>query len=374
MNTSFFRSTDGGVTFKSIPQLHGDNHDLWIDPNDTDRMIEANDGGASVSVNGGKSWTLQTYPTAQLYHVATTVDIPYHVCGAQQDNTTLCVPSDAGTNFRDPAAKPGDWLYPVGGGESGYIAPDPRDPNIFYAGSQGALLTRYDRRTGREDDIEPFPLFFSGMPAKELPERWQWTFPIVFDPLDPSKLYTSSQHLFLTTNKGQSWTVVSPDLTRGDPKTLQDSGGPITHDQNGPEIYGTIFTVAPSPVTEGVIWTGSDDGVVHITRDGGRDWQKITPPDLPEFARVSIIDASHHDANTAYLAANRYQMGDRGPYLYRTHDGGRSWKKIVSGIPADDFPARHPRGPGAPAPALCGDRARHLRVTGRWRPLAAAAA
>lgn len=338
MNTSFFRSDDGGKTFKAIPTLHGDNHDLWIDPNNPERMIEANDGGASVSINGGKTWTLEDYPTAQLYHVATTVDIPYHVCGAQQDNTTLCVPSDPATYLRDPRDKAGDWLYPVGGGESGYIAPDPKDPNIFYAGSQGALLTRYDRRTGRTDDVEPYPLFFSGMPASDLEERWQWTFPIVFDPHDPNKLYTSSQHLFQSIDKGQSWTKISPDLTRADPKTLGDSGGPITHDQNGPEIYATIFAVAPSPITEGLIWTGSDDGLVHITRDGGKNWEKITPPDLPEFARVSIIDASRHDPGTAYLAANRYQMGDRTPYLYRTHDYGKTWTKIITGIPGDDFP------------------------------------
>jgi photosystem II stability/assembly factor-like uncharacterized protein len=338
VNTAFFHSIDGGKTFKGIPQIHGDNHDLWIDPNNPLRMVEANDGGASVSVNGGKSWTLEGYPTAQLYHVATTVDIPYQVCGAQQDNTTLCVPSDAGVNYRNPASKPGDWLYAVGGGESGYIAPDPKDPNIFYAGSQGALLSRYDRRTGASRDVQVYPLFFSGMSAGSLKERWQWTFPIVFDPLDPNTLYTSSQHLFKTTNKGQSWTAISPDLTRADPKTLGDSGGPITKDQNGPEIYGTIFTIAPSRLAEGEIWTGSDDGLAHITRDGGKTWDKITPPDLPEFARISMIDASWHDAGTAYLAANRYQMDDRKPYIYRTHDYGKSWTKIVAGIPDDDFP------------------------------------
>ncbi|UAK23222.1 WD40/YVTN/BNR-like repeat-containing protein [Sphingomonas nostoxanthinifaciens] len=338
MNTSFFRSTDGGKTFKSIPQLHGDNHDLWIDPNDPDRMVQANDGGASVSVNGGKSWTQENYPTAQLYHVATTADIPYQVCGAQQDNSTLCVPSDDGENFRDPTKKAGDWLYAVGGGESGYIAPDPTDPDIFYAGSQGALLTRYNRHTGISRDVQVYPLFFSGMPAKELKERWQWTFPIVFDPLDPNTIYTSSQHLFRTTDKGQSWATISPDLTRADPKTLGDSGGPITHDQNGPEIYGTIFAVAPSRTVKGEIWTGSDDGLAYLTRDAGKTWAKITPAGLPNFSRISIIDASWHDAATAYLAANRYQLGDRAPYIFRTHDYGRTWTKIVAGIPADDFP------------------------------------
>lgn len=338
LNTAFFRSTDGGKTFKGIPQIHGDNHDLWIDPNDPARMIEANDGGASVSVNGGKSWTLENYPTAQFYHVATTADIPYHVCGAQQDNSTACVPSDAGLNFRNPAAKAGDWLYEAGGGESGYIAPDPSDANIFYGGSQGALLTRYDRRSGASRDVQVYPLFFSGMPASALKERWQWTFPIVFDPLDPKTLYTSSQHLFRTTDKGESWTAISPDLTRADPKTLGDSGGPITKDQNGPEIYATIFTVAPSRRTEGVIWTGSDDGIAAITRDGGKDWQKVTPRELPDFSRISMIDASWHDAGTAYLAANRYQLDDRKPYIFRTHDYGGSWTKIVAGIAGDDFP------------------------------------
>ncbi|MDE8652028.1 VPS10 domain-containing protein [Novosphingobium album (ex Liu et al. 2023)] len=338
MNTSFFRSEDGGKTFKAIPTLHGDNHDLWIDPANPRRMIEGNDGGASVSTNGGGSWTLESYPTAQLYHVSTTSDVPYHVCGAQQDNSTLCVPSEPSPHMRDPTKGAGEWLYPVGGGESGYIAPDPNDANMFYAGSQGGLLTRYDRRTGRSDDVEPYPEFFSGMSASVLKERWQWTFPIVFDPHDTNRIYTSSQHLFASDDRGQSWQVISPDLTRADPKTLGDSGGPITHDQNGPEIYATIFAVAPSKISKGLIWTGSDDGLAHITRDGGASWQKVTPGGLPDFARISIIDASHHEPGTAYLAANRYQMGDRSPYLYRTHDFGKSWTKIVKGIPATDFP------------------------------------
>ncbi len=337
VNTAFFKSIDGGKTFKGIPVPHGDNHDLWIAPDDPMRMIESNDGGANVSTNGGKTWTNQVYPTAQLYHVATTTDIPYQVCGAQQDNTTVCVPSDAGTNFRNPMAKPGDWLYAVGGGESGYIAPDPENPNIFYAGSQGALLTRYDRRTGALRDVQVYPLFFSGMSAGSLKERWQWTFPIVFDPLDAKTLYTSSQHLWKTTDKGESWTAISPDLTRADPKTLGDSGGPITKDQNGPEIYGTIFTVAPSRLSEGTIWTGSDDGLAFITRDAGKNWEKITPPGLPEFSRISMIDASWHEPGAAYLAANHYQLDDRQPYIFKTRDYGKTWTKITSGIAEGDF-------------------------------------
>lgn len=337
VNTSFFKSTDGGKNFKAIPTPHGDNHDLWIAPDNPNRMIESNDGGANVSTNGGQTWTGQQFPTAQLYHVATTTDIPYQVCGAQQDNTTICVPSDAGKNFRNPADKPGNWMYEVGGGESGYIAPDPKDPNIFYANAQGALLTRYDRRTGMSRDVQVYPLFFSGMSAASLKERWQWTFPIVFDPLDSNVIYTTSQHLWKTTNQGQSWTAVSPDLTRADPSTLGDSGGPITKDQNGPEIYGTIFTVAPSHLEEGTIWTGSDDGLTYITRDAGKNWNKITPQGLPEFARISMIEASWHQGGEAYLAANHYQLEDLKPYIFKTTDYGKSWTKITDGIPETDF-------------------------------------
>ena len=339
LNVNFFRSDDGGVRFDSTLNVpHGDNHELWIAPNDNRRMIEANDGGGTVSVTGGSSWTAETFPTAQLYHVATTTDFPYHVCGAQQDNSTLCLPSDGWENLRGASSERlGDWMYDVGGGESGYIAPDPLHPNVFYAGSQGALLTRYDRSNGQYRDVQVLPRFFSGEPASVLPERWQWTYPIVFSPKDRATLYTSSQHLFKTTDEGQHWTRISPDLTRADPATLGESGGPITHDMNGPEIFGTIFTVAPSPLDTRVIWAGSDDGLVHVTRDGGASWTDVTPAGLPKFARVSLIDASHFDVGTAYLAAKNYQSDDRAPYLYRTHDFGKSWTKIVSGIRDDDY-------------------------------------
>ncbi len=337
LNTSFFKSTDGGKTFKVIRTPHGDNHDLWIAANDPQRMVESNDGGANVSINGGETWTGQAYATAQLYHVATTRDVPYHVCGAQQDNSTICVSSAAGGRGGGGGGRVGEIQYSAGGGESGYIAPHPVNPNIFYAGSQGALLTRLDRSTGQMRDVQVYPLFFSGMPASELKERWQWTFPIVFSPLDPNVLYTSSQHLWRTTNEGQSWQMISPDLTRADPKTLGDSGGPITKDQNGPEIYGTIFTIAPSIKDAQTIWTGSDDGLVYITRDGGKNWQNITPPGLPDFIRISLIDASPHKPGTAYVAAKHYQADDRRPYAYRTDDYGTTWTKIVNGIPANDF-------------------------------------
>lgn len=337
LNTSFFKSTDGGKTFKVIRTPHGDNHDLWIASNDPKRMVESNDGGANVSINGGKTWTGQAYPTAQLYHVATTRDVPYHVCGAQQDNTTICVSSALAGRGGGGGARVAELQYSAGGGESGYIAPHPVNPNIFYAGSQGALLTRLDRSTGQMRDVQVYPLFFSGMPASALKERWQWTFPIVFSPLDPNVIYTSSQHLWKTRNEGQSWEKISPDLTRADPKTLGDSGGPITKDQNGPEIYGTIFSIAPSRSDAQTIWTGSDDGMVYITRDGGKNWKNITPPGMPDFIRISLIDASPHKPGTAYVAAKHYQADDRRPYAYRTDDYGATWTKIVKGIPENDF-------------------------------------
>ena len=327
LNTSIYRSTDAGKTLKPVRDPHGDNHDLWIAPNDPNRMINTNDGGANVTTNGGESWTAQTFPTAQFYGVFTTAHIPYHVCGAQQDNSTACV-SSAGT---------GADLYDVGGGESGYIAPDPRDTDVFYAGSYGGLLTRVNRRTGEQRAINVWPDNPMGHNSGDMTERFQWTYPIVIAPTDPKTLYVTSQHVWRSTNEGQSWERISPDLSRHDPSTMGDSGGPITLDQTGVETYAVVFALAPSPVDGNVIWAGSDDGLVHVTRDGGGNWTNITPPDLPEFARISLIAASPHDAATAYVAANRYQKSDRAPYVYRTHDFGRTWTKIVSGIRADDF-------------------------------------
>jgi photosystem II stability/assembly factor-like uncharacterized protein len=337
LNVNFYKSIDGGKTFDiEINVPHGDNHDLWIDPNNPQRMISSNDGGACVSTNGGKSWTDEDYPTSQLYHVTTTMDVPYHVAGAQQDNTTLSIPSD-GWGFKHLNEGNKSWFYEVGGGESGYIAPHPTNPDLFYAGSQGALLTRYDRSNGQERDIQVFPRFFSGEPASSLPERWQWTYPIVFSPLDPSILYTCSQHVWKTTNDGQSWEKISPDLTFADPETLGPTGGIITKDMNGPEIYATVFALAPSFHDIQTLWAGSDDGRIHITRNGGKSWIEITPKDLPKFSTVSIIEASKHDPGTAYVAAYRYQVDDRAPYVYKTTDYGKTWSKIIKGIKPQDF-------------------------------------
>jgi photosystem II stability/assembly factor-like uncharacterized protein len=325
LNTGFYRSTDAGKSIRAIRVPHGDNHDLWIAPDDARRMINSNDGGANVSMNAGESWTDQDFPTAQFYNVFTTSHVPYHVCGAQQDNSTACVPSTGGE------------LYAVGGGESGYIAPDPEDTDVFYAGSYGGLLTRINRRTGERRNINIWPDNPMGFSAKDITERFQWTFPIVFAPTDPNTLYATSQHVWKSVNEGQSWQRISPDLTRADPSTLGPSGGPITLDQTGVETYATVFTLAPSPRDRNVLWAGSDDGVVHVTRDGGSSWLKVTPSGLPEYTRISLIDASPHDAGTAYLAGNRYQRSDRAPYVFKTTDYGKTWSKIVAGLPADDF-------------------------------------
>jgi photosystem II stability/assembly factor-like uncharacterized protein len=326
LNTGFYKSTDAGKTYKAIRVPHGDNHDLWIAPNDAKRMANSNDGGANVSVTGGESWTDQDFPTAQFYNVFVTAHVPYHVCGAQQDNSTACVSSGG-----DGA------LYDAGGGESGYIAPDPRNVDVFYAGSYGGYLTRLDRKTGLMRAINVWPDNPMGYSAKDITERFQWTYPIVFSPTDPRVLYVGSQHVWRTTNEGQRWDRISPDLTRHDPVTMGPSGGPITLDQTGVETYATVFTIAPSPLDGKVIWAGSDDGLIHVTQDDGKSWENVTPKDLPDFARVSLIEASAHKAGTAYVAANRYQRADRAPYVYRTDDFGKSWTKIVSGIPGTDF-------------------------------------
>jgi photosystem II stability/assembly factor-like uncharacterized protein len=326
LNTGMYRSTDAAKTIRPIRVPHGDNHDLWIASSDPKRMINSNDGGANVSTNAGESWTDQDFPTAQFYNVITTGHVPYHVCGAQQDNSTACVPS-AGDGT----------LYDVGGGESGYIAPDPRDTDVFYAGSYGGLLTRVNKRTGEERAINVWPDNPMGFSSIDITERFQWTYPIVFSPTDPKTLYVTSQHVWKTTNEGQSWERISPDLTRHDPSTMGPSGGPITLDQTGVETYGVVFTLAPSPIDGGVIWAGSDDGYVHVTRDGGKKWEPVTPAGLPDFTRISLIEASPHEAGTAYLAGNRYQRADRAPYVYKTSDYGKTWTRIVNGLPPNDY-------------------------------------
>ncbi|HEY3028242.1 MAG TPA: hypothetical protein VGJ55_18995 [Pyrinomonadaceae bacterium] len=334
LNTGFYKSNDAGKTFTSISVPHGDNHDLWIAPDDPNRMINSNDGGANVSFNGGKSWSEQDQPTAQFYRVALDNDFPYHVYGAQQDNSTVRISSRSTSS----GITREDW-FDVGGGESGWIAPSPKDSEIVFAGSYDGLITRYDHHTDQLRDVNPYPNNPMGWGADALKYRFQWNFPIVFSPHDPNTLYAGANVLFKSTNEGQSWQVISPDLTRNDKSKQLSSGGPITKDNTSIEYYDTIFTVMESPVQAGTIWSGSDDGLVYVTRDGGKDWANVTPPKeiMPEWIQINSLEASPFDPASAYVAATMYKFDDYKPYLYKTSDYGKTWKKITSGIPDNAF-------------------------------------
>jgi len=347
-NTDLFRSEDGGETMEDIGEgTHGDFHDLWIDPADPSHLVVANDGGGAVTYDTGEAWTDQEFSTAQWYHVVTTGHEPFHVCGAQQDNSTLCLPS-AWNAERFDVRERGfsrrltegsmNVAYRVGGGEPGYIAPDPHDLNLFFSGANnGRYIDRYDRTLDMAWEVNPYPWFYSGEPSSEMVERWQWTFPILFSPIDSTTLYVSSQRLWASTDRGRTWERLSEDLTRADPSTLGPSGGPITRDMNGPEAYATIFSVGPGKVDMDVIWTGSDDGLVHVTRNGGETWTDVTPPGMPDFGRVSQIDASAFDAGRAYISVRRPLLDDLSPYIFKTDDYGATWTTIVSGIREDAY-------------------------------------
>ncbi len=339
LNTGLYRSRDGGETFpRGIPVPHGDNHDLWIAPSDSERIVNGNDGGANVTFNGGRSWTDQDYSTAQFYRVITTEHTPYHICGGQQDNSTACIPV---RGWNQMAARgPGNraWYYAVGGCESGYVAPNPVDLNVFYAGCYGGSLSRFDMATGTTRTINVWPENPMGQSSEDLIERVQWTFPIVFSHHDTNILYTGTQKVWKTTTEGQSWQQISPDLTRADMATMGPSGGPITKDQTGVETYATVFAIAPSYHDPQAIWAGSDDGLVHLTRDGGAGWTDVTPPDAPDFVRINTIEASQHARGKAYVSGIRYLVDDdRAPYVWKTEDYGATWTKIVDGLPGDDF-------------------------------------
>ena len=329
------KSIDGGESFQPIATTHADNHGLWIDPEDSNRMIQGNDGGACVTFNGGLTWsTIYNQPTAEFYHVTTDTRTPYRVYGAQQDNTTLSVPSQSegsAINFTE-------WEV-IGGGESGYIAIRPDNPDVIFAGSYQGLLTRYDHGTGQVKNITVWPENWSGHAASEWKYRFQWTAPTVLSPHDPDVLYTGGNMVFKSIDEGHSWKAISPDLTRADPETLGPTGGPISKDMTGAECYATVFAIAESPVEEGTIWTGSDDGLIFLSRDGGESWSNVTPGpyQLPEFSLISIIDPSPHDAGTCYVAATRYKSHDDAPYLLKTTDFGASWTVITDGIPDGEF-------------------------------------
>jgi len=331
-NVQFQKSTDGGKTFRPVQGLpHGDSHDFWIAPDNANRMIEADDGGATVSTDGGRTWTPQDFATAQFYHVITTTHFPYHICGAQQDNSTLCGPSR-----KQGSIGINDW-QDAGGGESGYIAARNDDPDIVYAGSYGALLTRKDMRTELERNVNPWPDNPMGHPAMDLKYRFQWTFPIIVSPHNSNIVYAGSQHVHKTTNGGESWTVVSKDLSYNDVATQGNSGGPLTLDQTSVEYYGVVFSLVESPVKAGYLWAGTDDGRVWLSRNAGTTWSEVTPKDMTKFTRVSSLDASKFGECIAYAAGNRYQLDDDRPYLWKTTDCGESWSRIDKGIAGNEF-------------------------------------
>ena len=317
----FMKSTDGGRSWQELRLPHGDFHDLWIDPNDGRRMINGNDGGATITFDGGLSWSsVDNQPTAQFYTVITDDQHPYRLYGAQQDSTTVSISSRAATAATE-------W-YVVGGGESGHIAPSP-DGNVVYAGSYFGKMTRYDRKTGEVRDITIWPDYPGGRTAAQMKYRFQWTFPIVVSPHDANVVYAGGNVLFRSTNEGRSWEPISPDLTRDDKE--KENGGRLE------ESYCTIFAISESPVQKGTIWAGSDDGLVHLTRDGGAHWTAVTPAAMPAWSRINFIEASPHDPGTAYLAVNRYQLDDFAPFIYKTADYGNTWNLLGAGIPGKSF-------------------------------------
>ncbi|PWL32383.1 MAG: glycosyl hydrolase [Fluviicola sp. XM-24bin1] len=333
MNVSYHKSSDGGKTFTSANAPHGDHHDLWIAPEDPNRMVIADDGGGQVSYDGGKSWTTyMNQPTAQFYRVTTDDHFPYRIYGAQQDNSTIRIDSRAqwgmiGNNNWESTA----------GGESAHIAPDPKDNEIVYGGSYGGYLTRYNHHTDMNRAINVWPDNPIGYGAEGMRYRFQWNFPLFFSPHDDNKLYTCSQFLHVSYNGGQNWEIISPDLSRNDSTKLVSSGGPITKDNTGVEYYATIFAALESPYEKGLLWCGSDDGLIHVSKDAGKNWTNVTPKKLPEWSQINSIEADPFNKGGLYVAATMYRMGDYTPYLYHTKDYGQTWKLITNGIPAEHF-------------------------------------
>ena len=329
LNTGMLKSTDGGKSFALVSATHGDHHGLWIDPTNPARMINANDGGASVSLDSGKTWSSQdNQPTAQFYHVAVDSNrFPYWVYGAQQDNSNLTVAS-----FDDEGViGPRNW-FPAGGGECGFVVPDPRDPNIIYSSSENQIV-RFNKRANISQDISAWPVDNSGHPASELAHRFNWTSPLMLSPHDPDTLYAASEAVWKSTDHGHSWTIISPDLTRNDRTKQQASGGPLTRDITSVEYYDTIFALTESPLKKGMLWVGTDDGLVQTTIDDGGHWNAVTPADMPQWSSIDMIEPSRYDSSIAYIAADRHKLDDIKPYAYKTIDGGKSWNAITAGLP-----------------------------------------
>ncbi len=333
VNVSYHRSKDGGKTFQRFRAPHGDHHDLWIDPSNSKRMIIGDDGGAQVTYDGGVTWsTYHNQPTAQFYRVTTDNHFPYRIYAAQQDNSTVRI---AHRSFGSSIGE-SDWES-TAGGESAHIAIDPLNNDIVYGGSYGGYLTRRDHSTGISRAINVWPDNPMGHGAEGMKYRFQWNFPVFFSKHDPKKLYTCSNHVHLSTDEGQSWQLISPDLTRNDPEKLVASGGPITKDNTGVEYYCTIFAAQESPVQECVIWVGSDDGLIHVTQNCGEDWDNVTPASMPKWLMINSIEPDPNDDAGCYVAGILYKAGDFKPYIYRTKDYGKTWQKIVTGIEDEHF-------------------------------------
>lgn len=328
------RTRDGGATLERVDgPHHGDHHDAWIDPLDPRRIIVGNDGGVDISLDAGESWSAPRLALSQFYHVSADDAVPYNVMGAMQDLGTAAGPSNS---LADPGIRHADWLY-VGGGEAGHVVAEPGNPDIIYAGEYGGYISRYDRRTGQARHVGIYPENPSGHGGEHLKYRFQWTAPIATSPHDPKVVYHAGNVLFRSRDGGQSWTALSGDLTRNDKSKQTWSGGPITGDNTGVEIYGTIFAVAEAPRERGVIWVGSDDGLVHVTRDDGRTWTNVTPRGLPEWATVSLIEPSPFDAGSAYLVVDAHRLDDLHPYLWKTSDYGRTWKSLSARLAPDVY-------------------------------------
>ncbi len=333
MNVSYGISRDGGETFELRNAPHGDHHDLWIDPNNNQRMVIADDGGAQVSNDGGENWTTyHNQPTAQFYRVTTDDVFPYRIYGAQQDNTSVRIQHRTSANNINER----HW-EPSAGGESAHLAPDPKNPEVVYGGTYKGYMMRLDHSTGQVRSTNVWPDNPAGSGVEVMKYRFNWNYPVFFSPHDPNKLYAGSNFLHVSTNEGQSWEVISPDLTRGEPETLKSSGGPITQDNTGVEFYGNIFSGEESEQEEGVIWVGSDDGLVHVTRDGGKTWKNVTPPMSPKQNMINCIDVNPHKNGGAYVAATSYKFGDYTPYLYKTEDYGETWQLITNGIKSTNY-------------------------------------
>ncbi|WCO01572.1 WD40/YVTN/BNR-like repeat-containing protein [Psychroserpens ponticola] len=333
LNVRYHKSTDGGTSFSTHNAPHGDHHDLWIAPENPNRMIIGDDGGAQVTYDGGETWsTYHNQPTSQFYRVTTDNHFPYRIYAAQQDNSTIRIPHRTdGWSISDD-----DWES-TAGGESAHIAIDPEDDDIVYGGSYDGFLTRYNHKRGTVRAINVWPDNPMGHGAEGMKYRFQWNFPIIFSKHNPDRLYTFSQHVHVTENEGQSWDIVSPDLTRNDPEKLKSSGGPITQDNTSVEYYCTIFAAQESPITEGLLWVGSDDGLIHVTKDGGQNWENVTPKGMPEWMMINSIEPSAFDAGTCYVAGTKYKTGDFTPYLYKTTDYGKTWATITNGIHPEHF-------------------------------------